>query len=231
MEAPDPTPRGDDMLAGVLASLGSTQRLAILRQLRLPRTLREIEVSSPRSDAGSRLTRQSVADHVERLVEAGVVLSRDAQRSATRVREYTLNHQAIYAVSEALKSVATLRPVLEPTTTTAPLTVPPTPREEGHRLVLVKGLEEGTTFPLSPGQPIHVVGRRRGVEVCLDFDPYVSAENALLTWEGETLVVEDHPESRNGTVLNFRPLARGERRALRHGDVLGVGRTALVYWT
>ncbi len=231
MDVSDVTPRGDDALAATLASLGSAQRLAILRQLRMPRTLREIEVSSERPDAGRRLTRQSVADHVERLSEAGVVLSREAQRATTRVREYSLNHQAIYALAESLKALATMRPVVEPTTPTAALALPVAPREEGHRLVLVKGLEEGTTFPLSPSRPLHVVGRRRGVEVCLDFDPYVSAENTLLTWEDGAVVAQDHPESRNGTVLNFRPLPRGERARLRHGDVLGVGRSTLVYWT
>src|SRR5687767_3964350 len=60
---------------------------------------------------------------------------------------------------------------------------------EGPCLVLVKGLDEGRTFALPPpkaGPKSWNIGRRRGAPVSLDFDPFVSTENAAIIWEEGT---------------------------------------------
>jgi pSer/pThr/pTyr-binding forkhead associated (FHA) protein len=96
--------------------------------------------------------------------------------------------------------------------------------------VLVKGLDEGRFFPLAASQRKQwTIGRRRGLEVPLDFDPFVSTENAMISSEGGGFVIEDLPDSRNGTMVNFIALAKGERRVLKGADVIGVGRSLLVF--
>ena len=98
--------------------------------------------------------------------------------------------------------------------------------------VLVKGLDEGQTFPLRPrgvGRQTWVIGRDRGVDIPLDFDPYVSTENTSVVWDGHGFVVHDLPDSMNGTTLNFHPLPKGVQRTLRAGDVVGAGRCLLLF--
>ncbi len=98
-------------------------------------------------------------------------------------------------------------------------------------LVVVKGLDEGLAFDLSDrGKSEWRVGRRRGCEIALDFDPSISAENSLVRWDGRVHSIEDLAESKNGTSINFRRLAKHAPTALAHGDIVGVGRTLLVYW-
>jgi FHA domain len=161
------------------------------------------------------------------------VLARDARRAYGTTQEFVINHQAVYALGEELRGLARMRSGVDLPVDTA--TIPagaPQPRH-GPGLMLVKGLDEGTLFPLeSPPYERRewIIGRRRGVHVALDFDPFVSAENARVVWEDGRHFVVDLPESANGTSVNFAPLPRGEPRVLRHGDVIGVGRSLLLYW-
>lgn len=237
MHVADAGPAGPDpeeRLAETFATLGSPLRLALLRQLRTPRALGEIEVRGHRPDAGRTVARQTVKEHLDRLLQAGFVLAREAERPYGPTKEFLVNHQALFALSEDVKGLARLRASVEPPVSTTPLGAPAEPAAEGPRLVLVKGLEDGTTYDLRPrgeGPQRWVVGRRRGLAVSLDFDPFVSAENTLLTWDGARHLAEDLPGSRNGTRVNHRLLAPGERRPLKHGDLLHVGNCALLYWT
>lgn len=220
-------------LATALAALGSPIRIAILKKLRSPRTLREIEVGSTRPDAGKTLTRQTVREHLEKLLAQGMVSRREAVGvNHDHAHEFVLNHQAVFALAEDIRSLAKLRPTVEPSApTSVGLSLPP-PVPEGHRLVLVHGIDEGTSFDLSPARGVSwVIGRRRGLGVPLDFDPFVSSENSLVTWDGSRHSIRDLASSRNGTMVNFRPIGKEEDRPLRHGDVVGVGRSILIYWT
>lgn len=226
----------DDALARSLNALAHPSRLALLRQLRTPRTLREIQLrtGAAADDVGRSISRQAVREHLDRLLAIGVVHAREATRDYGETTEYSLSHQALYALSEEFRGLARLRPASEPVAATmARRPGAPEPRApEGPCLVLVKGLDEGRTFPLAPpgvGRRQWTLGRRRGLDVSLDFDPFVSTENALIVWEDGTFTIEDLPDSRNGTSVNFVTLPKGERRSLRTSDVIGIGRSLLVF--
>ena len=223
----------DDALSRSLTAIAHPSRLALLRQLRTPRTLREIQLPAP-DEPDRSISRQAVREHLDRLLAIGVVHAREATRDYGETTEYSLNHQAIYALAEEFRGLARLRPSFEPVgVTVARRPGAAEPRApEGPCLVLVKGLDEGRSFPLvaQPGGSRQwTIGRRRGLDVSLDFDPFVSTENALVVWEDDAFAVQDLPDSRNGTTLNFAPLEKGERRGLRTSDVIGVGRSLLVF--
>jgi len=225
-------------LAETLSALGSPARLAILGQLRAARTLREIEVHAvepgARAERAERtLSRQAIREHLDRLVEIGVVIPREAERTYGATVEYLLSQQKLFAVSEEFRSLARLRPVAEP----GGVTISAEPSSSAYELsgpclIMVKGLEEGTTFdlrPTGPGPAEWVIGRKRGLAVSIDFDPYVSTENTLIYAEGGAHFVKDLPDSKNGTTLNFRPLAKGKAHVLRTGSLIGIGRTLLMF--
>ena len=224
----------DSAFAQALEALSSTSRLALLRQLRTPKVLAEIQVKTAGpGDTARNISRQAVREHLDRLMEIGVVIAREAERDYGPTVEYAVNHQMLFALSEEFRGLARLRPAAEPEGATLHGKTPAAPGEQrGPALVMVKGLDEGKTFPLAPplqGKGEWIIGRRRGVHVPLDYDPFVSSENTAVLWEEGTHFLLDLPESRNGTLLNFQPLAKGLRRALRPGDVVGVGRSLLVF--
>lgn len=233
MEKPQ-TPHPDTQLAALLGALASGTRLSILRTLRQPKALAEIEVRPPEEGGtGRALARQTVREHLDRLIQSGLVTTREVDRDYGATVEFLVNHQAVYAMSEELRGLARLRPAVEPEAMTVVAPREETPTARGPALVVVKGLDEGTTFDLRPrptGPSEWVIGRRRGLAVTLDFDPYISTENARVAWDGTAHFIEDLPESRNGTTVNFRPIPKATRHPLRHGDIIGVGRSLLVYW-
>lgn len=231
----DPDPVADDRFLACLTAIASPTRLSILRAIRVPRALREIEVRGGEEgeDRTRPLARQTVRRHLDVLLEAGMVETRDADRAYGDTTEFTLNHQRFFALAEDVRALARMRPVVEPAQATVPLAPAAAPPGEGPRLVVVHGLEEGATFPLmaADGKRAWIVGRRRDCDVPLDFDPSVSSQNAIVRAEGAGRVLEDVPGSRNGTTKNFRRLAAGELVPLAHGDLVGVGRSLLLYWT
>lgn len=202
--------RIDERLAEALAALASPARLAMLRQTSAPKLLPEIRAGAP----------PDVREHLDLLLAAGVVTPRETEREHGPAVEYALNAQALFAIAEEIRDLARARP-----TTAAGV-------RAGPRLVLVKGIGEGRAFDLAPpadGAREWVIGRRRGLDVTLDFDPFVSTQNAVVKWERGAHHVADLPESRNGTSVNFAPLPAGEWAPLAPGDVVGVGRSLLVY--
>jgi len=235
---PDGNVERDEQLARAFGALANPVRLALLRAVSAPKALAQIEArtrSPARTDQGrpQTIARQTVKEHLARLMEADMVHAREAERASRPVVEYALNHQALFALSEDLRDLARIRPAREPDRETADQApARPAHRLRGQCLVLVKGIDEGRSFDLTPppaGARTWVIGRRRGLDVALDFDPFVSSENAAIVWENGAYLVEDLRESRNGTTLNFDPLPKGERHALRHGDLVGVGRTLLMF--
>jgi DNA-binding transcriptional ArsR family regulator len=232
MESPGPQ---DAPLAEALGALASPTRLALVRALRAPRALREIEVGAADDGQKARpLARQTVREHLEKLVQVGVVSTRETRREYGETVEFVVNHQTLFALSEEMRDLARVRPVVEPQAATLHGQEAPSPAVRGPALVLVKGVDEGATFDLAArpeGPREWFVGRRRGLPVSLDYDPAVSSENARIWWEDGAHWVEDAPQSRNGLRLNLRVLPKGERAKLRHGDLLGVGRSLLLYWS
>ena len=218
----------DDLTVDALQALASRVRLSILRALRAPRKLNAISVGGERADAGSVLARQSVRRHVDTLVEAGVVSRLDADGE----EQYMVNHLRLFTLAEEVRDLARLRSALEPEAATQTVAEASRAATGGTRLVLVRGLEEGATFPLAPGEGgLWRIGRRRGLEVCLDYDAAVSGLNAIVRATEDGHVLEDAQGSRNGTWRNFARLPDGGSAPLRHGDVIGVGRSLLLYWT
>lgn len=71
------------------------------------------------------------------------------------------------------------------------------------------------------------IGRGDEVDVCLDWDPSISLVHAEAMRIGPRWLIGDDGVSRNGTFVNGERL-KGRRR-LRDGDVIRVGRTALVF--
>lgn len=226
----DERANGDGILVEALQAIASPSRLGILRQLRSPRALREVVVRGE-DNGGAPLARQSVRKHLDTLIDAGLVFSRTGERDYGETSEFIVNHQRIYLLSEEVRGLARMRPTVEVDhPTIAGGAASPIPRGR-PLLVLVKGLDEGATFDLRPQEEPHrwVVGRARGSGVCLDFDPSVSSENALIEWRDGAHHLRDLPGSRNGTTHNLRPLGTNEQVRLDQGDIIGVGRSLLVY--
>lgn len=232
----------DRSLLLALDAFASPARLQLLRQLRTPKVLSEIELAVAVAIEGGgseererNISRQSVRKHLDRLLELGIVQERPTRRARGETVEYVVSHQAIFAVSEEFRDLAHLRPVEAPELPThAARTLGPhaAPGVERPCVVLVKGLDEGRVFPLAAERAAWTIGRHRGADVSLDFDPYVSRENALIERGSDgSFRVSDLGSSTNGTLVNFQRLAVGSTRSLASGDIIGVGRSLLVLWT
>jgi pSer/pThr/pTyr-binding forkhead associated (FHA) protein len=99
--------------------------------------------------------------------------------------------------------------------------------------VLVHGVHEGHVFPLrappAAGGRGWIVGRAKDAAVSLDYDPYVSIENSEILRVGRQFRILDLRTSKNGTLLNWKRLPVGGESPLRTGDVIGVGRSLLLF--
>jgi DNA-binding transcriptional ArsR family regulator len=232
MVAPS-VPAEDLLLTRALGAMASPVRVAILRQLQTPRQLADIAVSTAKAKGtrGATLARQTVKEHLGRLMEAGFVLA-FGEEGANGKAVYLLNHQRLYSTLEAFRELARLRPEREIDGPTAKVPTATAPQVAGPALLLLKGLEEGRCFPLPPpgtGERTWVLGRARKAHVSLDFDPFVSLRNARIHCSGGAYSIVDLPESRNGTLVNFRALPKGEPTLLRNGDLIGLGKTLLLF--
>jgi DNA-binding transcriptional ArsR family regulator len=217
-------------LANRLRPLGNATRLRLLRELHQPQTLSEIEVHKPENDRDKPLARQTVKDHLVRLVETEAVISREAQREYGETTEYMLNNQQVSALAEELRDLSRLTPTEDPTDDT----VQREPRlgeieTTGPHLVLAKGVPEGRIFELGDDRDRWTIGRKRGLAVALPSDPFVSAENALVERDSHGHAVRNLPQSRNGTIVNGQELDGDARHALEPGDLIRVGKSTLIY--
>ncbi|MEA3202172.1 MAG: Inner rane component of cytoplasmic domain [Thermoplasmata archaeon] len=226
-----PEPQDDEALAATLSALASKPRLALLRELRVPRTVSEIEIQGARRGSDHVVARQTVRVHLDRLEEAGLVLAQESSRGGTPIKEYLLNHPMLFALSEELRELARRRGMAEPHAGTMEVSGAAPAAAEGPRLVIIKGADEGRVFRLDRTRAQSwTLGRSREAGVALDYDPFVSARNSLVRATASGFTLEDLPTSRNGTSLDLRQLGAGERGVLRHGSIVGVGRSALVFW-
>ncbi|HEV8359380.1 MAG TPA: FHA domain-containing protein [Candidatus Thermoplasmatota archaeon] len=227
-------------LAEYLKALGNPNRLELLYALRAPRAVSEIELHPEQAREGENperpISHQAVRDHLAKLRAIGVVAVQRTERGGNIVDEYVLNHQKLFAIVEELRMLGELRaqaaPAAEPTIAGAER-APTQARDEGPRFVLVRGQGEGRVFPLRKetlgADRGWIIGRKRGLAVSLDYDPFVSAENAEVLLNGAGFSLVDIRSSRNGTMLNFKPLPRGGSAPLASGDIVTIGRTNLVF--
>ncbi len=231
-----PEGRGPPVLLSRLAALASPSRVELLRQLQVPRILRDLRVPptpARRGRAGSEersIARQNVRKHLDCLVAAGFVSRLPGDEASAR---YVVNAQRLFGLMEEIREIARIRPagewILQPTDAAE---VPSASPLAGPHLVVVKGLHEGASIDLTPAASrprTWRIGRRRDSEIPLDYDPFVSRDNSVLRWSGREFEIESLLASTNGTALNFRPLVPGRPAPLRHGDVISVGRTTLVF--
>ncbi|HVM44991.1 MAG TPA: FHA domain-containing protein, partial [Candidatus Thermoplasmatota archaeon] len=225
-------------LAESLRALGYPTRLELLHRLRFPRALSEIRLAplrvAPGENAERAAAKQTVQAHLDKLVEADLVRVETVEQDGRATPRYQVNPPKLYALTEELRRVCVLyagRGADDDVTGTmgAPA---PAEEAEGPRLVLVHGAYEGRSFPLDDAHGKDgrwVIGRSRAVAVSLDYDPYVSLENTLVARARDGFSVVDLRESKNGTLVNWRPLAKDAPRRLRPGDVIGVGRSLLSF--
>jgi DNA-binding transcriptional ArsR family regulator len=225
------------VLADALSALGYPARLELLDQLKFPHAAGEVRVAPTRSDeAGSperAVAPQTVRYHLEKLVEAGFVRQEPAGKDKGPAR-YIANAQKLWAVTEELRALSRMyagRGPLGDETGTVVGGAPATALA-GPRLVLVHGVYEGKPFPLpapARGEASWTIGRQRGLALSLDYDPFVSLENTVVAARDGAYTVTDLATSKNGTTLNWAPIPRGVPTPLRAGDVIGVGRSLLLF--
>lgn len=224
-------------LEGAFKALSNINRLKLLVQLQTPKGYNEIELTPSRPGKGASkdrpISRQAVRSHIEELRELGVVTETadDARR-----RRFVVDRPRLYAIVERMRELTTVEPTVEPDDRTLEMTDAPRVKEpEGPHLALVRGVEEGRMFPLSrdaeeEGEASRfTIGRRSDVDVPLTYDGFISGQHAVVVSEPGGCSVKDLPENKNGTFLNWRRLKEGAVAPLSPGDVIGVGRSLLVF--
>lgn len=220
-----------DLLAVYLKALSNPGRLELLWRLRFPASSGDLTVAARRRDAmrpGRPMSRQALDLHLAQLERIRVV-SRvpnpegGADRWATNVPQ-------VFGLLEELRKLTAIpaAPAVDVEETVASRGGALTAWPAGPKLVLLSGPWEGKVFELH-GKGPWTIGRSRTREVALTYDPFVSAEHAALALEGKGAALKVAADARNPARINFVPLAPGATRELRHGDVVGVGRSLLLY--
>ena len=217
-----------ERLAARLKALAHPARLEILWRLRAPATAGEIDVRPRRRDEGLQaerpMSRQSVMEHIEVLEGIGVVRRLPEPEGA-----WVTSHQQVFALVEGLRELSAIEPTqrVDVDATMPGLRAIAAAPVEGPRLVLVNGPWEGRAFPLA-GEGPWTLGRSRQQSVAISYDPFCSAEHAILERAEGALRLRGNPGARNPPRVNFAPLAADESRDVRAGDVVTLGRSHLV---
>lgn len=226
-----------DALAEQLAALGYVTRLELLEALRLPHALSDIELTPRRGGepgVQAPASRSTVYEHLRKLEETGLIRSREVERGGRTVKVFMTDPLRLYALLEELRRVIAFHAGHAPAgdSTGTLRGAPKASRASGPRLVLVHGLYEGRSYHLDAeglAGDRWLIGRKTGLAVSLDYDPYASLENAYVTFRGGRYVLHDFADSKNGTLVNWEPLPRGGTAPLRAGDIIGVGRSLLCF--
>lgn len=218
-------------LAHIMKALGNPVRMELLRQLTTPRQLGEIQVHPHRREAGGApkrlMSRASVQSHLEQLLEVGAVRTLTGIRDGRNVTLYTIDERQLFALTEELRDLGRLRGKEASLDGTAAAPALPH-RHEGPRLILMSGPWEGRVIPLDGAGP-WTLGRGNSCDVSLPYDPYLSMSNSEVRRTKGDFSVADLAHSRNGTALNWVALPRGQQADLRSGDVVGIGRTLVMF--
>ncbi|MBI2077858.1 MAG: FHA domain-containing protein [Euryarchaeota archaeon] len=229
-----------DRLEKTLNALSYARRLELLSQLRIPRTMDEIRLLPGRARSGTRperpISRQAVQAHLDQLVDAGFVRVRASPRAERKSqREYVLDESRLFAATEEFRAIASMRGRGDayPDATQALSDAPRHSFEPGPKLLLVHGLGEGRAFPLTrdrlKADRGWIIGRKSGLHVALEYDPFVSGENSEIVPRANGFRLLDLRTARNGTSLNWPRLPVGADVPLEPGDLVGVGRTLLLF--
>ncbi|MHB8584809.1 MAG: FHA domain-containing protein [Thermoplasmatota archaeon] len=220
-----PSPAED--LAGRLRALAHPNRLRILRLLTQPHHLEEIA-----SALG--LARQSVQDHLDPLVAAGLVERVAGRGQRGPVVDYVIVIPRLFGLYEEIGNAfgvvgreltesihARLRTERVDASRTSNL------RTDVPRLTIVHGMRIGETTLIEGAGP-WTIGRDVGMTLTLEYDPFVSTRHAEIRRQGGGFEVVDALSS-NGTFLDWLPLPRGGAAPLRNGSLLRIGKSLLLF--
>lgn len=232
-----------ETLAGYFSALANRNRLELLLALREPQHLDKLRLSPTPSRAGASplraISRQAVQNHLDLLMDLRLV-KLEVQRSHERrhTQYYQTNYSRLFTMMEELRKILANPPSSVDSANTEDVTPLGNdgwkgPRHPPPHVAIVEGVQRGRTFPLRSSDLTPergwIIGRNPNVQVHLTHDPYVCTENAEILPEGTGYRLMDMRSSRNGTTLNWERLRRGQSSPLRQGDVIGVGRTLLVF--
>lgn len=215
-------------LAAYLKALANPKRLRLLQYLTEPHYLEEIA-----SELG--VARQTAQEHVQQLVELGLLETVKGRSEHAAVTSYVIVPQRLFSVYEMFGKLGDLERDLEervdvrmPTTMDAAIG-PTIPKEnELPRLTIVHGMRVGYTAVLS-GQGPWLVGRDPHSTVCLDYDPYASTRHAeVRRGAGGAFELADLYSS-NGTFHDWKRVARGGVQRLDNGSLLRIGKTLVLF--
>lgn len=241
-----------------MKGLANANRLELLQLLRTPRCLDALHLTPSAVDGRGTsrrpIAKQAVRRHVRTLTDLGILAEMGEEGSPSP--RFCVDVARLFLFLEQLRGhVASLdvgqgepvhggSPLRAPaesflpqngSTRTLRLPEAEEPRIEGRRFEIVRGLREGVEFALDdedpmPGETVAwQLGRCPQSDVRLDYDPYVSPTHARIVLRGGDCVLEDLPGNVNGTWHNWSRLEEGGRVRLRDGDVVGAGRSLLVY--
>lgn len=226
-----------DRLEEYLRALAHGRRLELLHILQTPHALADIRITPGKSRAGENpdrlASRQAIQGHLETLQEIGVVVANPGAEG--RSKEFVVDRQRVFQVLEELRRVGTITgggSFVSRDATVDTAVARERRIEAGPKMLLVHGFVEGKVFPLRRTDlgdgAGWVVGRKPDAHVSLDYDPFVSLVNSEIIPDRNGYALRDLGISRNGTWVNWRRLG-AEPVALKAGDVVGVGRSLLVF--
>lgn len=228
-----------ERLEAVLKSMASANRLRILQLLAQPTFLDDIRLAPTRAQAGKNpgrpISRPAVLRHLRQLQAQGIVgVRRTHRKGAPEANLFVADRSLLYGLLEDLRQLANLGSDRPFEAALTHQTSPPTASDwpVGPKLVLVRGSGEGRGFSLSSDKSpraIWAIGRRPGSDVRLDYDPFVSMDHCTVAREEGGFVLRGSAEARNGTWLNWIKIEPSLRRVLEPGDIIGVGRSLLVF--
>lgn len=217
-----------ERLSTYLKALAHPARLEILSRLRVPSGAADLAIRPRRKDADLSaerpMSRQAILEHIEVLEGVGVV-GRLPEAEGAR---FVTSAQHVFALLEELRRLTTIEPAarVDVDATMAGGEAKAASWHQGPKLVLASGPWEGRVFPLEGAGPWSM-GRSRTRDVALTYDPFASAENATLTRDGARFTVAPEPGARSPVRVNFRAITGTQ--ALQPGDLVGVGRSVLVF--
>lgn len=176
MDAPEGA-EGFDALAAPLKALAHPRRLRLVRFLVDPHGLEDIANEL-------KVARQSAQEHLDQLLEAGLVESRPGRGPHGPVTHYVAVLPRLYDIYDRLGVrlgvlAAELDESVRMPMPTTPMAGPAkvSPAAGQPRLTIVHGARIGQTLPLQGAGP-WMVGRDPHAALCLDYDSYVSARHA-----------------------------------------------------
>lgn len=214
-----------DTLAGYLKVLGNAKRLTILQFLVEPHYIEEIA-------SEMKMARQTAQEHVQQLLDIGVVRRVRGRREHGPVTDYVVVPQRLFSIHDEFGKLGVLEPEpgegeMRPPTSPM-LTGASAPKEQDlPRLSIVHGMRLGQTTALSGDGP-WLLGRDASAAVCLDYDPFVSARHAEVRRAQGGFEVADLYSS-NGTWVDWKRIARGAAQRIENGAAVRVGKTILLF--